>query len=151
MLFNNLGKATAQEEVSRATSNAIMEAIMIENLTQDELSMFLENQEEVDAALEEGVLLEKTIVRLDKHAKLSKAYKQAIFRIAKEENDAKFKKLMTLWKTERVLEDYLEKKYGAKAMRAAKQTVRNNQKSKSALVSKAVTRAKQTLNPGTTN
>lgn len=150
MLFNSLGNITKPDEISASATNAIMEAVMLENLTQDELSMFLENQTEVDAALEEGVLLEKTIVRLDKTAKLNRAYKAAIFQIAKEKNDPKFKKLLTIWKTERALEAYLEQKYGAIAMRQAKETVRNAQKSKSNIVAKAAQRAKQSLNGGTT-
>lgn len=146
MLFNNLGKATSYSEVSTEVANSVMEAVMLENLSAEELSVFLENQSEVDAALEEGVLLEKTIVKLDKHAKLSRAYKAAIFKIAKEKGDPKFKKLLTIWKTERALEAYLEQKYGAIAMRDAKQTVRNAQKSKSAMVAKAAARAKSSLN-----
>lgn len=146
MLFDSYGNGTTQDEISPSTTSAIIEAAMLDHLNREELSMFLENQTEVDAALEEGVLLERTIVKLDKEAKTNRAYKAALFRIAKEKNDPKFKKLITIWKTERALEDYLDKKYGAQAMREAKQTMRNAQKSKSSMVAKAASRAKESLN-----
>lgn len=145
MLFNREG--TFEEEnvhVPAEAHNLIMEAVMMENLDKEELSMFLESQEEVDAASD--VLMERTIVRLDKHAKLSKARKMAIFTIAKEKNDPKFKKLIKVWKMERYLEAELEKKYGTAANSRARKAVANAQKSKSKLVKKAATKAKSQFN-----
>ena len=130
MLFNKNGNLNQEEEVlSTEAVNYIMEAFVKEEFTPDEMSMFLENQTEIDDAINNNILMEKTIVRLDKKAKLSKARKMAVFTIAKEKNDPKFKKLLTVWKMERFLEDYLDKKYGNEASRRAKKAVSNSAKS----------------------
>lgn len=147
MLFNRNGSfETPEEEISTESVNYIMEAFVTENFTEDELSMFLENQTEVDDALRNNILMEKTIVRLDKKAKLSKATKMAVFEIAKEKNDPKFKKLLTVWKMERFLENHLEKKYGNEAARRAKKAVANSaKKSNGTLIKKVAERAKDTF------
>jgi len=145
MLFGNDGHID-NEYISTESMNYIMEAAMREGLTDEELSMFLENQTEVNAALNENILMEKTIVRLDKKAKLSKAHKMAIFTIAKEKKDPKYKKLVTVWKMERFLEAYLAKKYGNEALRRAKKAVQNSQKSSSSMVQKAANKVKTQLN-----
>lgn len=149
MLFDKTGHEIDDEVISAEESCYMMEAIMNE-LSTDELSMFLENTTEVDAALSEGVLLERTIVRLDKKAKLSKARKMAIFMIAKEKNDPNFKKLLTVWKMERYLEAVLEKKYGNEASRRAKKFVnrRKDKKEVSSMMQKAVNKANNQLNGG---
>jgi hypothetical protein len=109
--------------------------------------MFLENQTEVDDALNNNILMEKTIVRLDKKAKLSKATKMAVFTLAKEKNDPKFKMLLTVWKMERYLEAYLVKKYGNEAARRAKKAVSSSaNKSAGTIIKKVANRAKDSLN-----
>ena len=148
MLFNNngYGITNSEENISMEAMAHIVGAIMMEGLSDDELSAFLENQTEVDAALSDNVLLEKTIVRLDKKAKLSKAHKMAIFTLAKEKKDPKFKKLLTVWKMERNLEAYLTKKYGNEALRRAKKAVATSAKSKSSMVKTAANNVKKQLN-----
>jgi len=147
MLFNKNGNLNQEEEVlSTEAVNYIMEAFVKEEFTPDEMSMFLENQTEIDDAINNNILMEKTIVRLDKKAKLSKARKMAVFTIAKEKNDPKFKKLLTVWKMERFLEDYLDKKYGNEASRRAKKVVSNSAKSSSGtMIKRAAERAKNTF------
>lgn len=145
MLFDNNGHID-NEHISTEAMNYIMEAVMLEGLTEEEISAFLENQNEVTASINENILMEKTIVRLDKKAKLSKAHKMAIFTIAKEKKDPKYKKLVTLWKMERFIEAYLEKKYGNEALRRAKKAVSKSQKSTSGMVKKAATKVKSQLN-----
>lgn len=147
MLFNKNGNLNQEEEVlSTEAVNYIMEAFIKEEFTPDEMSMFLENQTEVDDAINNNILMEKTIVRLDKKAKLSKARKMAIFTIAKEKNDPKFKKLLTVWKMERFLEDFLEKKYGNEASRRAKKAVANSAKSSAGtMIKRAAERVKDSF------
>lgn len=147
MLFNKNGNLNQEEEVlSTEAVNYIMEAFVKEEFTPDEMSMFLENQTEIDDAISNNILMEKTIVRLDKKAKLSKARKMAVFTIAKEKNDPKFKKLLTVWKMERFLEDYLDKKYGNEASRRAKKAVSNSAKSSNGtMIKRAAERAKNTF------
>ena len=147
MLFDRKGSDINEEALSTEATNYIMEAFIKENFTDDEMSMFLENQTEVDDAVKNGILMERTIVRLDKQAKLSKATKMAVFTIAKEKNDPKFKKLLTVWKMERYLEDYLLKKYGNEASRRAKKAVADSAKKSNATVIKRVAeRAKDSFN-----
>lgn len=147
MLFNNTGVVDNSEEmISTEATNYIMEAFMQDEFTSDEISMFLENKTEVDDAISNNILMEKTIVRLDKKAKLAKATKMAVFTIAKEKNDPKFKKLLTVWKMERYLEDYLYKKYGNEASRRAKKAVADSaKKSSGTLIKKAAERAKDSF------
>jgi hypothetical protein len=145
MLFGNDGHVD-NEYISTESMNYIMEAVMRDGLDDEDISAFLENQTEVNAALNENILMEKTIVRLDKKAKLSKAHKMAIFTIAKEKKDPKYKKLVTVWKMERFLEAYLAKKYGNEALRRAKKAVANSQKSSSSMVQKAANKVKTQLN-----
>lgn len=151
MLFNRNGtlntSTDTDEIISTEATNYIMEAFLKEAFTEEEMSMFLENSTEVDDAISNDILMEKTIVRLDKKAKLSKATKMAVFTIAKEKNDPKFKKLLTVWKMERYLEAELVKKYGNEAARRAKKTVAASaKKSKAVMIKKAAERAKSTFN-----
>ena len=147
MLFNNTGVVDNSEEmISTEATNYIMEAFMQDEFTSDEISMFLENKTEVDDAISNNILMERTIVRLDKKAKLAKATKMAVFTIAKEKNDPKFKKLLTVWKMERYLEDYLYNKYGNEAARRAKKAVADSaKKSSGTLIKKAAERAKDSF------
>lgn len=80
-----------------------------------------------------GILSEKSIVRLDKYAKLSKAESQAVFAIAKEHNDRDYKKLVTIWKMRKILIGKLEKKYANQARQRAKQMVKKSKQVKRSL------------------
>ena len=146
MLFNNQGLANPNEENFDAHTEAlILEAALLDMPT-SEVEALLEDTTDVATAISENVVLERTIVRLDKAAKLSKARKMAVFAVAKERNDPKFKKLMTVWKWERFLETFLDKKYGNEAMRRAKKSVSNAAKSKSKLVTTASKTVDRSLN-----
>ena len=145
MLFNNAGRIVEEDEISTEAMAYIAEA-MIADLPEEDISMFLESESEQEAAKAENVLLERTIVRLDKAAKLSKARKMAIFTVAKEKNDSDFKKLMKIWEMERYLEAKLEKKYGNEGMRRAKKSVSKASNSKSKIVKKAANKAKSQFN-----
>lgn len=148
MIFGSVGTETNLNDLepTMESTQYINEMIMIEGLNEEELEEFLEDGEEVEEAITSGFLQERTIVRLDKKAKLSKARKMAIFTIAKEKNDPKFKKLVKVWKMERFLEAFLEKKYGNEAMRRAKKSVASAKKSKSGIINKAAEKAKASLN-----
>lgn len=133
------------EEMSAEDSALIVEAALCENLSKEELEGFLENAEAVSESINSEILLERSIVKLDKKAKLSQAQKVAIFTVAREKKDPKFKKLVTLWKIEKKLENYLEKKYAAEGLRRAKKAL-TTKKPKSKVVSKAIDKAKSLLN-----
>lgn len=148
MIFDANGQITndISDRITMESMAYINEAMLRDGLTEDELHAFLESRDETDIAREENILMEKTIVRLDKKAKLSHAQKIAVFTIAREKNDPKFKKLITVWRMERQLEAYLFKKYGNQALARAKKTVNNASRSKSAMVKKAANRVKSQLN-----
>lgn len=146
MLFTNQGPTNPNDENFDARTEAlILEAALLDMPTL-EVEALLEDTTDIATAISENVVLERTIVRLDKTAKLSKARKMAVFAVAKERNDPKFKKLMTVWKWERFLEAFLDKKYGNEAMRRAKKSVSNSAKSKSKLVATASKTADRSLN-----
>lgn len=137
MLFGNHGLIDPNSQAFDAHTEALILEGALMDLGTEELQAMLEDTSDIAAAIEEDVVLERTIVRLDKKAKLNKARKMAVFAVAKEKNDPKFKKLLTVWKWERYLEAFLEKKYGNEAMRRAKKTVANKSNSKSNLVQTA--------------
>lgn len=147
MIFgSNSGLESGTENISTEFQALIMEAAMLETLSTGELKAFLENNTEVQSALRDQVLLEKTIVRLDKKAKMSRATKMAVFEIAKQRKDVKFKKLLTIWKIERFLELFLVKKYGAQAQRMARQSLTNAQRTKSNIVKSVAAKVHSQLN-----
>lgn len=137
MLFGSRGNTVNTNlEVTPEAQSMILECAIMENANRDEICAFLENNNEVQGVLRDNILLEKTIVRLDKKAKLSRAQKMASFTIAKEKNDRDFKKLLTVWKMERFLEARILKKYQSQALTRAKQSMNNAGKSKSNLIKK---------------
>lgn len=146
MLFGNHGQIQPVEEGFDATMEALLLEAGLMDLPQEELEALLEDTSDVANAISENVVLERTIVRLDKQAKLSKARKMAIFAIASERNDPKFKKLLTVWKWERFLEAFLDKKYGNEAMRRAKKSMAKAAKSNSKLVTTASKKVSSGLN-----
>jgi hypothetical protein len=148
MLFGSTGRVEPQHEdqMSAEDQALIMEAAILDTMSPDEVGAFLENHTEVQAALRDEVLLEKTIVRLDKQARLSQAQKTAVFTVAKERNDPLMKKLLTVWRMERFLESSLLKKYGNEGMRRAKVAVNNSSKSKSKVVKSVADKVKKQLN-----
>ena len=120
---------------------ALMEAVLMDGLSGEELEAFLESADEVNDAVEGEVLLERSIVKLDKFAKLSRAKRVAIFNIARRKKDPKMKKLTTLWKMEARIQKYLIKKYGNEATKEAKKMV-NKKAVNGKSVKKAAARAK---------
>ena len=147
MLFNNEGRTIIEESAIDSESLAyVTEQLVAEGLSNEELAEFLENSTEVNTALSESVLLERTIVRLDKKAKYSRAKKMAVFAIAKKKKDRYYKKLVMAWKMERKMEDLLMQKYGAPADKLAREAIRNAKNSKSSMIKKAADKAKSVFN-----
>jgi hypothetical protein len=125
---------------------ALMEAVLMNALSSEELEAFLESADEVNDAIEGEVLLERSIVKLDKFAKLSRAKRIAIYNIARRKKDPKMKKLVTLWKMEARIQKYLIKKYGNEAGKEAKHMVNKKSISNSKSVKKAAEKAKAMFN-----
>lgn len=136
----NIAGVEPEVELTEENMASIVAAVISENCTSEEIEAFTENAAEVELALSEGIVQERTIIKFDKKAKLSRAYATALFQVAKEKKDPKFKKLLTVWKLERYLENFLDKKYGNEARRRAKKAVANMGKSKTPIAAKAAQR-----------
>lgn len=146
MLFEKNGFVSTSVETNVNDDALIMEAAIMDVMTNDQIEMALENTTDVNIAVNQEIVQERTIVRLDKKAKKSKAEKMAVFTIAREKKDPDFKKLLTVWKLERFLEAKLEKKYGSKAKMRAKETLKNAAKSKSKMVKDVANKASKMIN-----
>lgn len=149
MLFSE-HKVSDVTGVSEEATQLVSEAALADTLTNEELEELTESAEVCKDMVDNGIVMERSIVRLDKKAKISRAYKTAVFTIAREKKDPKFKKLLTVWKMERTLEAYLMKKYHAEAMKRAKLAVAKlgsgNKDTKNKVVGKAVAKAKAQFN-----
>lgn len=141
-----LESVNADPEYDLEDEVALMEAVLMDGLSQDELEAFLESADEINDSIEGEVLLERSIVKLDKFAKLSRAKRVAIYNIARRKKDPDMKKLVTLWKMEARLQKRLIKKYGNEAGREAKQMVNKKATSNSKSVKKAAEKAKAMFN-----
>jgi len=148
--FNN-GGADGMEMEDPFLSTVVSEAAVFENLSADEAQAVCEDADLVGELVKNEIVTERTIVRLDKKARLSRATQSAVFAIARKHKDVKFKKLLTLWRLERQIEAYLNKRYGNEARRMAKKSI--NKKSlpsgngaHASAVRKAISVAKSQLN-----
>lgn len=146
MLFGKNGFVSNDMDNNANDDALIMEAAIMDVMTNEDIEVALENTLDVDMAVNQEIVQERTIVRLDKKAKKSKAEKMAIFTIAREKKDPDFKKLLTVWKLERFLEAKLEKKYASKAKMKAKEALRNATKSKSKMVKTVANKASKMIN-----
>ena len=109
--------------------------LLAQEFSVDELEDFTESTD-CDIAMEEGYITEKTIVKLDKKAKLAKAYEVALFKIARQHNDKDYIRLEMVWRMERELKARLRAKYHIPAMKEAKAYLQRLKNSKSGLLSK---------------
>lgn len=154
MLFDSVLEKIQEQNVSSSASQIITEQVFADLLSNDELTEMCSSPTDCNFLVEENeICTEKTIVRLDKKAKLSRAFKAAVFTIAREKNDPKFRKLLTIWRMERTLENYLNKKYRSEALKRARlsltkvaNTNKNKNVSKTKIVQKAAAKAKKQLN-----
>jgi hypothetical protein len=148
MIIGNTGRVETEQEdvISLEATSQIIEVAIMESASSEELEAFLESHAEVQEAEREELLMEKSIVRLDKKARLNHAQRMAVFQIAGEKNDPLFKKLLTVWRMERNLEDKLNRKYNSEAMRRARETVRKATNSKSNIVKKAAANVQKQFN-----
>ena len=141
MIFDDKGLEINEYDNETEVSALIIECAILDAFSNEEIESVTENTYDLGKAVNEDILVERSIVRLDKEAKKSRAYKMAIFQVAKEKKDRDFKKLMTLWKLERFIEEKLEKRYAAQAKQLAKESMKKAKSTKSKVVGKAVDKA----------
>lgn len=149
MLINRFSDIDSLQ-FSEDDARLITEAAICDNLSKEEIMELTESHDVCNELVNMGVVTERTIVRLDKQAKITRAYKTAIFTIAREKKDPLFKKLVTTWRIERTLESKLMKKYHTEAMKRAKASVAKlgsgKKDTKNKVVTKAVNAAKAQFN-----
>lgn len=106
-----------------------MEDAAIEELTE---SLSVDNNQSILEGVlpEDMVVMERTIVKMDKKAKKQRAYKLAILQCAKDDDNKEYKQLETLWKMERYIMRRLEKRYAQKARSRMKQTAKKTKDGK---------------------
>lgn len=122
--------------ISDAAMESLYLSIVSEGLNPEEIEALVS-----ESANYEGVFeAQKNIVRLNKQAKLNRAYKTAILQCAAEDKRKEYKKLRTLWKLEAALFKKLERAYKNKALARAKVAVKNLSKKKSSPVAAAANR-----------
>ena len=148
MIFDDNGLIINEYSNETEVNALLVECAILDTFSNEEIESLTENTYDLGKAINEDILVERSIVRLDKEAKKNKAYKMAIFQIAKEKGDRDFKKLLTLWKLERFLEAKLEKRYAAQAKQLAKQAMKKSKNTKSKAVGKAVSKANLLLGDG---
>lgn len=144
MIFDKQGNVNFNQNI--IDDSLIMEGAILDTFSTDEIEQIVENHYDITVGVNEEYLEEATIVRLDKKAKRSRAKAVAVFTIAREKKDKDMKKLMTLWKLERFIEDKLFKRYGAQADSRVKKMAHNATKSKSKTVSTAAKKVKTLFN-----
>ena len=148
MIFDDNGLIINEFSNETEVNALLVECAILDTFSSEEIESLTENTYDLGKAINEDILVERSIVRLDKEAKKNKAYKMAIFQVAKEKGDRDFKKLLTLWKLERFIEKKLEKRYFAQAKQLAKQAMKKSKNTKSKAVGKAVEKANLLIGDG---
>ena len=141
MIFDKEGLEIYDYDNDSEVSSMIIECAILDTFSTEEIESLTENTYDLGKAVNEDILVERSIVRLDKEAKKNKAFKVAVFQVAKEKGDRDFKKLLTIWKLERFLEGKLVKRYSAQAKQLAKETMKKAKNTKSKVVGKAAGKA----------
>ena len=147
MIFDKDGLLIDEYDNGAEASAMIIECALLDEFSNEEIETLTENTYDLGKAINEDILVERSIVRLDKEAKKNRAFKMAVFQVAKEKNDRDFKKLMTLWKLERFLEEKLTKRYFAQAKQLAKETMKKAKNTKSKSIAKIVNKKKVAGDP----
>ena len=108
-------------------ANAVLDA----GIEEEEIAEY-KNSEEVQDLINEGVLLERNIVKFDKKTRYNQLLKVAILKLAKENNDPLYKKFVLYKKKERFIENRFATIYGTKAAPLAKKMLKDLLKKKTA-------------------
>lgn len=122
----SIGADPADGLIEAAEESICANAYLMDIASQDEICDIAESYDEMDNISElMGMAMETSIVRLDRKSRLKHLRKANVLNLARKSNNAKYKKLLTVWKMERELESDLDKIYGAKATTLANQQIRN--------------------------
>jgi hypothetical protein len=112
--------------IEAAEESICANAYLMDIASQDEICDIAESYDDMNDISEMmGMAMETSIVRLDRKSRLKHLRKANVLNLARKGNNAKYKKLLTIWKMERELESDLDKIYGSKATSLANQQIRN--------------------------
>lgn len=132
--------AKLNEEESRKADdimNAVATPLLIQQeMAEDNMTEFLESFD-ADIMEKEGYLTERSIVKLDKHAKRAQLHEVAVIACARANNDPLLRKYNYACKLKRVILAKLRKKYDAQARIKTREYLNKARKSKSNTLSKA--------------
>lgn len=145
-LSNVVKSGTTFEEVDPGyISDGAMEQLQVmiatENLNPEEFDQYVSEAFGVDIVTEG----QKNIVKLNKQAQMTRAYKTGVLQCAAEDNRKEYKKLRTLWKLEARIFKKLEQQYKNKAMAKAREAMKNMKRKKSGIGQVAAGRASQKM------
>ena len=87
-IWDKNGNLIDEEPMSKEDSALILEAVILDTLTSEEIEYTLENfMPDLNKAVDEELVQERSIVRLDKAAKISKATRTAEYNMAKKRKE----------------------------------------------------------------
>ena len=112
--------------ISESAMDQLCTIMAMETLNPEEMEQYLAECAQVEGVTE----AQKNIVKLNKQAKLNRAYKVGVLQCAAENDDKLYKKIRTLWKLEAKLFRKMEQKYANKAKAKAREAVKNQSKRK---------------------
>lgn len=116
--------------------NTVATPILLNSeLDECDMKEFVEGLD-IDIAVAEGFLTERTIVRFDKNAKRAQLFEVAVRAVAREKKDPLYRKLEWLEKMKRIIEAKLRKKYESPARKKVLGYIDRAKKSKSGILSK---------------
>ena len=127
---------TVIQKIDDTIQRAATPILLGGELSGDEADDFVESVN-CDAAIADGFMTERTIVKFDKKARFAQLHKVAVLAIAKEKKDPLYKKLVTAWRIEKTIEGRLTDKYSAAANARVRVYLQRARKSKSAPIKNA--------------
>ena len=127
---------TITQKIDDTIQRAATPILLGGEMSGDEADGFVESVN-CDAAISDGFMTERTIVKFDKRARYAQLHKVAVLAIAKEKKDPLYKKLVTAWRIEKTIEARLVEKYGAAANSRVRVYLQKARQSKSAPIKKA--------------
>lgn len=127
---------TVIQKIDDTIQRAATPILLGGELSGDEADDFVESVN-CDAAIADGFMTERTIVKFDKKARFAQLHKVAVLAIAKEKKDPLYKKLVTAWRIEKTIEGRLTDKYGSQANARVRVYLQRAKQSKSAPIKNA--------------
>ena len=120
-MFFNDDSMLNEESVDLSYEN---QSLLVEAMLQSTDDIVTE--EEIDQLYQQGLLSERNIVKYDKKTKRKRLQGQAAIILAKEKNDPLYKKLQKAQMLRKKYKDAINKKYGSKAVKKAKEMQKHN-------------------------